>query len=271
MRQESSVRASRIFWRLSCPGVVLLSVSLFASVVFATVPESRQAKPKASPSDVVRALALRGKNLSALKAVMAVSSTYDRGKSSQEIRGFLLYRRPSDFRFQGIGPGGNSLFEMVVNYRGFELYVPAEGKLLRGGKKCFRRRFPDVAELEGLIPLALLQWKQARLIRVESEDANNKVIRLNFKGRVWRATLEPKKLLVKRLERIGPNSVDLTADFADFTTGEYGWLPRRFEVQAPKEGWRTVVRITRIEVNPFLVEKNFKLEPAYSPKIENCK
>ena len=45
---------------------------------------------------------------------MSVKSSYDDGKSRQDIKGFLLYRRPDDFRFQGVGPGGNSLFELII-------------------------------------------------------------------------------------------------------------------------------------------------------------
>ena len=53
---------------------------------------------------------------------MNVTSTYDRGKHRQDIKGFLLYRRPNDFRFQGIAPAGNSLFELVIKANLFELH-----------------------------------------------------------------------------------------------------------------------------------------------------
>ena len=94
---------------------------------------------------------------------------------------------------------------------------------------------------------------------------------LRFKGSVWRATLDTKKLLVHRLERMRSNNVELKADFGDFTTGKYGWLLRRFDIRSADGGWRTVVRIDRIEINPFLVEKNFKLETTFSAKIEKCR
>jgi hypothetical protein len=221
--------------------------------------------------EIVGSLERRGRNLTALKAIMGVSTVYDRGKSRQEVRGFLLYRRPSDFRFQGVGPAGNSLFEMVLKYNSFQLYVPADGKILKGGKACFARRFPDVAELEGLIPLVLLQWKGVRVISVNAENPNGLIVLFSFKGTSWRATLEPKKLLLKRLEKMGSRSVELTADFGGYKSGEYGWLPRLFDIRSHSGGWRTVVKIGKIEINPFLVEQNFKLEPAFSAKIENCK
>lgn len=230
------------------------------------------AEPAIEPKQIPDTLAKKGKNLSAMKAVMTVSSVYNEGKSRQDIKGFLMYRRPSDFRFQGIGPGGNSLFELVIKANSFELYVPSDGKVLKGGKECFGRKFPDVAEIEGLIPMILLQWKDVRFDRLLARDAEKIVIRITYEGRVWGATLDPKTLHITRLVRLNPNGdVDLTADFGDFKTGNEGWLPRRFEVHSPAGGWRTSVRIEKIEPNPFLVEKNFALDLTFSAKVETCR
>ncbi|HMK35662.1 MAG TPA: hypothetical protein VK463_11385 [Desulfomonilaceae bacterium] len=230
------------------------------------------AQPGVTPSEIPEFLSNKGKNLSAFKAVMNITSTYDAGKSRQDVKGFLLYRRPSDFRFQGVGPGGNSLFELVIKANLFELYIPAEGKILKGGKECFHRKFPDVSEIEGLIPMVLLQWKDVRFDRLLAQDSEKIVIRVSFQGKVWGATLDPQSLFLRRLVRLNPaGEVDLTADFGDFAGGSDGWLPRRFEVQSPAGQWKTLVKIGKIESNPFLVEKNFKLETAFSAKTEDCR
>lgn len=242
-----------------------------AALCCALVWDTVHAAPAIAPEKIVDTVILKGKKLSAVKAVMAVSTVYDGGKSRQDIKGFLLYRRPNDFRFQGLGPSGNSLFELVVKWNFFELYVPAENKILKGGKKCFRQRFPDVAELESLIPLALLQWKEVRFKKLESRDKDLTVILFTFKDRIWRAALDTETLRVRRLERLGSTAVDLKADFGDFKSGEHGWLPHRYDLQAPRAGWRTVVRIRKITFNPFLVEKNFKLDPVFSAKTEDCR
>lgn len=233
---------------------------------------SARAEPSFKPDNIPNILVEKGKNLSALKAVMSVNSIYDGGKSRQDVKGFLLYRRPGDFRFQGIGPSGNSLFELVIRASHFELYIPTDGKIVKGEKDCFSRKFPDVAEIEGLIPILLLQWKDVRFDRLLSQDSEKIVVRLTFQGRVWGATLDPQNLYLKRLVRLSPRGdTDLTADFGDFSTGEDGWLPRRFEIQSPNGGWKTVVRISKIEANPFIVEKNFQLEPMFSTSTENCR
>lgn len=238
----------------------------------AFLPRDLRAEPSINPKLVPEALADKGKKLTAMKAVMNVTSLYDSDKSRQDVKGFLLYRRPADFRFQGLATGGNPLFELVIKDGLFELYIPTDGKILKGGKECFGKRFPDVAEIEGLIPLILLQWKNVTFQKVLKNDPENLVINVVCQGRAWEATVEPKNLLLKRLVRLGPRGeVDLKADFGDFKTGDDGWLPRRFEIQSPQGGWRTTVQITKIEPNPFLVEKNFKLEPAFSTKTESCK
>jgi hypothetical protein len=250
---------------------------LIVSLVTLTVllgmhPDLSPADPSIRPQDIPAALAKKGKNITALKCVMNVTSIYDGGKHRQDIKGFLIYRRPNDFRFQGIAPAGNSLFELIIKANVFELYVPTDGKIIKGGKDCFSRKFPDVAEIEGLIPIVLLQWKDVRFDRVLKNDPDKVVIRLSFQGRVWGATLDPQKLLLTRLVRLSPDGdIDLTADFGDFQSGADGWLPRRFEIASPPGGWKTLVKINKVESNPFLVEKNFQLETTFSAKTEACR
>lgn len=256
-------------WELGSYLMVSLMVLM---ILLGASPDRSLADPSIRPQDIPEALAKKGKNVTALKCVMNVTSTYDKGKHRQDIKGFLLYRRPNDFRFQGIAPAGNSLFELVIKANQFELYIPTDGKIVKGGKECFSRRFPDVAEIEGLIPMVLLQWKDVRFDKVIKREADKIVIRLSFQGHVWGATLEPEKLLLTRLVRLGPSGdIDLTADFGDFQSGEGGWLPRRFQIESPQGGWKTLVKINKIEPNPFLVEKNFQLETTFSAKTEQCR
>ncbi len=223
------------------------------------------------PAKIPEILALKGKNLTALKASMTVSTERERDGSRQEVQGFLLYRRPTDFRFQGRGPGGNTLFEMVIKWNAFELYVPSERTILKGNRKCFRERFPDVAELDTLIPLVLLQWRQAKFLKLVSREGGRTVILVSFKGVKWEATLDSSTLFLLRMERLAAGGVDLTAKFGDFGAGKHQWLPKRFDVRSEKDGWRTSIVIRKYEINPFLIEKNFKLEPAFSTEVEHCK
>lgn len=250
-------------------GFFLVALQLAGVVTIFAASEQIASRPEQIPA----ALTEKGKNLTALKAAMNITSTYDGGKSRQDVRGFLIYRRPSDFRFQGLAPaGGSSLFELVIRSGRFELYVPAEGTITKGQRDCFARKFPDVAEIESLIPMLLLQWKEVRFDRVLSRDSDKIVIRIAFQGRIWAATLDPKTLFLKRLVRITPyGEVDLSADFSEFKDGEDGWLPRKFDIQSTPGGWRTVVRISKIEINPFVVEKNFQLNPMFSAKTEECR
>jgi len=263
-------RPKRSWIRVGFTSTVLASLALVA--ILLVLPSGSNAEPAVKPELIPEFLYNKGKNLSALKAVMTITSLYDAGKSRQDVKGFLLYRRPSDFRFQGLAPGGNSLFELVTKSDHFELFIPHERKIIKGGKVCFAQKFPDVAEIEGLIPMMLLQWKMVRFDRLLSRDSQKIVIRITFQGRIWGATLDPQNLNVTRLVRLSPGGdVDLTADFAGFGAGADGWLPRRFEIQSPLGQWKTVVTIGKIETNPFLVEKNFQLETTFSAATETCR
>lgn len=249
-----------------------LAIVILFSVMFCLSEAFCADQTVAKPEDIPNLLFNRGKNLSAFKASMNVTTMNEVDKSRQDIRGFLLYRRPSDFRFQGLGPGGATLFELVIKSNMFELYIPQESKIIKGDRPCFSRKFPDVAEIEGLIPMVLLQWRDVRFDRVLSRDAEKMVIRITFQGRVWGATLDSRNYNLTRLVRINPQGdIDLTADFGDFSQGDNGWLPRKFEVASPLGGWRTVAKISKIEPNPFLVEKNFQIDPTFSVKTETCR
>jgi len=244
---------------------------LCAAVVLGAGATDLKASSSVRPNQIPAELARKGKGLSALKAVMVVATSYDHGKSRQDVKGFLLYRRPNDFRFQGMGPAGHPLFELILKANMFELYVPGDGKILKGAKDCFNRRFPDVAELETLIPLALLQWKDTNFEEALSQDARTTVIRVRMGQDLWRATLDSKDLYVLSLQRLNEGKPDLVAHFGDFGAGDYGWLPRRFDIQSARAGWRSLVTIQQLEANPFLVETNFKLETLFSPQIEQCR
>ncbi len=263
------MRRSRHFCKADAASLIIAGILILVCTLY---PYLARADANVKPQEIPEFLTQKGKTLSALKAVMNITSIYDGGKSRQDVKGFLLYRRPSDFRFQGLATGGNSLFELIIKSNAFELYVPTEGKIIKGGKECFSRKFPDVAEIEGLIPLILLQWKDVRFDRVLAKDAEKTVIRFSFQGKVWGATLDPQTLYLKRLVRLSPRGdVELTADFGDFKTGEDAWLPRRFDLQSPAGAWRTSVHINKLERNPFLLEKNFQLEMTFSAKTETCR
>ncbi|MDR3605617.1 MAG: hypothetical protein P4L38_13380 [Syntrophaceae bacterium] len=255
-----------------CRARMSFNIAALLFLIVAMTGHISAAETTTKPEDIPAFLFNRGKNLSAFKAVMNVTTMNEVDKSRQDIKGFLLYRRPSDFRFQGLAAGGNTLFELVIKSNAFELYVPQEGKVIKGDRECFGRKFPDVAEIESLIPMVLLQWRDVRFDRVLSRDAEKMVVRITFQGRVWGATLNSRNMNLLRLVRINPRGdIDLTADFGDFHQGADGWLPHKFEIVSPVGGWRTLAKISKIEINPFLVEKNFQIDPTFSVKTEICR
>lgn len=263
---EPKVHGMRPRLRLSGPSLL---VAVFVLLV-AAAGQPAYGKTDIKPSQIPDKLEQRGKNLTALKAVMQVSTYRGEDNSHHEIKGFLIYRRPSDFRFQGLAPGGNTLFELVLRWNRFELYVPQERTVLKGSKKCFKRRFPDVAELDHLIPLALLQWRGVKLKEVVSASGNPIVLAIEFKGDTWRCSIEPERLVIVKMERMVRGRADVTAQFGDFRKGKFGWLPQRYDVRSDTANWRTLIHIKKMEFNPFLVEKNFRIDPAFKTKTETC-
>lgn len=249
----------------------MAGLSVFMILISLAIALSYSPASAISGQRLTQALTQKGNKLSALKATMRITSTYERNNSTHRLKGFLIYRRPLDFRFQGVGASGNPLFELSFRGIKFDLYIPTEGKIIKGDRQCFSRAFPDVAEVKGLIPLALLQWKDVKFQEAGATQGNRVTLKLRSEGETWRATVDMGRMAVIKLERMQGAEADLVAEFGDFSSGEYGWLPKRFRVVAKTGGWQTMVKMTNIETNPFLVEKNFVLEPMFSPKVEYCK
>ena len=84
-------------------GSIICAISVILTLVLAS---PGHANPSVKPEEIPGRLYDRGKSLSAFKAVMSVSTMNETDKSRQDVKGFMIYRRPSDFRFQGVGPGG---------------------------------------------------------------------------------------------------------------------------------------------------------------------
>src|SRR5512139_423363 len=105
----TNMRRSRHFCKTDAASLITAGILILVCTFY---PYMASADSSVKPQEIPEFLTQKGKNLSALKAAMNISSIYDGGKSRQDVKGFLLYRRPSDFRFQGVATGGNSLFEL---------------------------------------------------------------------------------------------------------------------------------------------------------------
>src|SRR4029077_4072451 len=73
----------------------------------------------------------------------------------KDVRGYILFRKPSDIRIIGLYPVvRNTAFDMVSNGSDFKLYVPVKNRFLVGSNEVQR---PSENTLENLRPQHFLE------------------------------------------------------------------------------------------------------------------
>lgn len=191
----------------------------------------------------------------------------------KDIRGYVLFRKPSDIRLIGLYPVvRNKAFDMVSNGEAFRLYVPVHNRFIVGKNQAASP--PSKNKLENLRPQ---HFQDALLVRpvtpdetpvlenlTDEENAvyilhllrNNGQLRL---GRsVWfdRATLAPVRQII-----FDPAGNILTdARYSQWQTYDNVPFPKQISINRPQDEYAVVVTVVKMEINKGLTNDKFALE-----------
>lgn len=119
----------------------------------------------------VNSEAAKVKSLNATVDIAASTGGEKKGKVTdfQEIRGYILLRKPAMLRMIGLYPVvRNKAFDMVSNGERFHLFIPAKNKFFTGSKEV---TVPSKNTLENLRPQHILDALLVREIDPEEEIA----------------------------------------------------------------------------------------------------
>jgi outer membrane lipoprotein-sorting protein len=191
----------------------------------------------------------------------------------KDVRGYILFRKPSDIRIIGLYPVvRNTAFDMVSNGSDFKLYVPVKNRFLVGRNEVQR---PSENKLENLRPQHFLEALLVRPIgpndRVLMEnftDEDNAFYVLHFVQEAG-----PQELVLVRT--VWFNRVDLRlarqiildpmgniltdARYSDWKEYDNIPFPKHIEINRPRDEYAVVLDIVKMDINKGVSDDKFVL------------
>jgi outer membrane lipoprotein-sorting protein len=201
----------------------------------------------------------------------------------QEIRGYVLARKPAMLRMKGLLPVvRNTAFDMVSDGQDFKVWIPPKNKFVIGSNS--EGGFNPEKRLENLRPQAIYDALLLRSIgpdeiavmengyetvldskkhRVDQPDYELAVIRkgpngwlLSRKISFGRTDLKPHRQMI--YDQQGNVVTDAKYDrYTDYDGIEF---PSTIEIERPQEDYDIVLSIVKLELNKALKDEQFALE-----------
>ena len=201
----------------------------------------------------------------------------------QEIRGYVLARKPAMLRMKGLLPVvRNTAFDMVSDGRTFKVWIPPKNKFVMGTNS--EGGFQPEKRLENLRPQAIYDALLLREIgtdeiavlengyetvldakkhRVYQPDYELAVIRkgpngwyLSRKISFSRTDLRPHRQLIYDQQ----GNVVTDAKYDKYTDYDGIEFPSRIEIERPQEDYDIALNIVKLELNKPLKDEQFALE-----------
>jgi outer membrane lipoprotein-sorting protein len=201
----------------------------------------------------------------------------------QEIRGYVLARKPAMLRMKGLLPVvRNTAFDMVSDGRTFKVWIPPKNKFVMGTNS--EGGFQPEKRLENLRPQAIYDALLLREIgpdeiavlengyetvldakkhRVDQPDYELAVIRkgpngwyLSRKISFSRTDLRPHRQLIYDQQ----GNVVTDAKYDKYTEYDGIEFPSTIEIERPQEDYDISLSIVKLELNKPLKDEQFALE-----------
>ncbi len=206
----------------------------------------------------------------------------------QEIRGYVLIRKPSMLRMIGLFPVvRNRAFDMVSNGDAFKLSIPPKNKFIIGTKDVSQ---PSANPLENLRPQHIMDALLVREIDPSREiavleastevvkDAKSKkdvdqpnytvdVIRKEDDG-TW---ILSRKIFISRIDLLPTKqlvydhfgNIATLATYANFTAQSGVSFPSLINIERPQEEYSVQIAVVKLKLNEALKDEQFDLpQPA---------
>jgi outer membrane lipoprotein-sorting protein len=243
----------------------------------------------ASSSDLVERINAEATKIQTLKATVALSASVGgskRGKITeyQEIRGYILARKPSSLRVIGLFPIlQNRVFDMVSSGKEFKLWIPSKNQFIVGHNDVATPSTPLLGNLRpqviydalllqavDLHELAVLEEGEHQVIEPATQklvlqpDYTLDVIKQNGHG--WylsrkivfdRTALQPHEQLL--YDEHGSIVTDVLYD--EYREFNGVLFPKNIQIWRPQEEYSIKLEVTKLTINGPVLDEQFVLEP----------
>jgi len=270
--------------------VVLLLIFPSTACLFRShrvAPQAAAQLKNATQQQLIDYINSQAENIKSLQATVDIDTTVggvQRGRVTdyQEIRGYVLARKPAMLRMVGLMPVvRNRAFDMVSDGDQFKLWIPPKNKFITGHNQITHR---SANTLENVRPQHIFDALLLRRIDAQSEIAvlesdfetvkvgkNAEILQPDYvidvirKGQQnWflsrKITFSRSDLLPHR-QRIYDETGALVTDahYDDFENYNGSNFPNRIEIWRPLEEYSIVLKIIKLQLNQPLTNEQFAL------------
>jgi len=244
----------------------------------------------ASRDELIERINSEASEIQTLKATVGITASVGgskRGKITeyQEIRGFILARKPSSLRMTGLFPIlQNHVFDMVSNGQEFKLWIPPKNQFIVGNNDVARPSAQPLANLRPQViydalllqavdlqnELAVLEEGEHKVIDpgtqklVLQPDYTLDIIKQNGHG--WylsrktvfdRTDLQPHQQVL--YDEHGSIVTDVLYD--EYREFNGVLFPTNIQIWRPQEEYSIKLEVTKLTLNGPIMDDQFVLEP----------
>jgi outer membrane lipoprotein-sorting protein len=243
----------------------------------------------ASSSELVERINAEATEIQTLKATVALTATVGGSKRGQiteyqEIRGYILARKPSSLRIIGLFPIlQNRVFDVVSSGKEFKLWIPSKNQFIVGDNDVATPSAPLLGNLRPQViydalllqavamhELAVLEEGEHKVIEpgtqklVLQPDYTLDIIKQNGHG--WYLS---RKIVFDRTDLL-PHQQFLYDEHGSIVTDalydEYrefnGVLfPMNIQIRRPQEEYSIKLEVAKLTINGSITDEQFVLEP----------
>lgn len=243
----------------------------------------------ATPSELIQRLDALANQIQTLNATVDIDTSVGGAKKGkvteyQEIRGYILVKKPSEIRMIGLFPiVRNKAFDMVSNGQTFRLSIPAKNKFVIGSNEVSH---PSKQPLENLRPQHIFDALLVRAIdpakeiavveggvetvidpktKKQVEEPNYIVTVIDRGEQGWflarkiifsREDLLPSRQLV--YDKNGNLATDAT--YEQYTNYNGTWFPSIIHIHRPQEEYAITLHVLKLRLNEPLTAEQFELQ-----------
>jgi len=231
-------------------------------------------RPSVTPSaqELLQRLQAEDSRISTLQAVGSLKWT--RQGEKQSVDQALVLSRPGSLRLEALSPMGPSLLSLSINRGVAEVFVPGEGRALRGAasEKIMERLFAlpmKVDQVLGVLcgrpPLCSPASAQAKseegvwVLEIECQDSG-----IHEQLRVDPTHADPLGMVI--LSSSGQVLANIS--WSGFRKVKDVRLPTEIRAELPAKASRLELRLKELDPNLVIPEERFKLEIPKEIKVE---
>ncbi len=235
-------------------------------------------------------------SLNATVDIVTAAGGEKKGKVTeyQEIRGYVLVRKPSMLRMIGLFPVvRNRMFDMVSDGDRFKLSIPPKNKFLVGSNKVSGHSDEPLANLrpdaimDSLLPPAVDPKNEIAVLESGEEEIKDPktkqtmiqpaylvtIVRRNDDGH-WvlsRRILFSRTDLTARKQTLYNSAGDITtvAMYENFTDYNGVSFPSIIQIQRPKEEYSIQLGMVKVRLNEALKDEQFQLAQPAGSQLQN--